>query len=129
VPADARPDEATIVDALGDVYDPCCAERGLSVVDMGLVEKVQVEGSSVRVELVLTTGWCPFVASLSAVIPDRLRQLRGVENVEVNVVWDPVWTSERLSQKARAELTMPLEQLIPYREARLARTEKERDRS
>jgi metal-sulfur cluster biosynthetic enzyme len=123
VPADARLDKATIVDALGDVYDPCCAERGLSVVDMGLIEEVHIEGSSVRVELVLTTGWCPFVASLSATIPDRLRQLRGVETVEVNVLWDPVWTSERLSQKARTELAMPLEQLIPYREARLARTD------
>ena len=122
MPADARLDEATIVDALGDVYDPCCAERGLSVVDMGLVEDVHVEGSNVRVELVLTTGWCPFVASLSATIPERLRQLRGVENVEVNVLWDPVWTTDRLSQKARAELAVPLEQLIPYREARLAGT-------
>jgi metal-sulfur cluster biosynthetic enzyme len=122
VPADARLDEATIVDALGDVYDPCCAERGLSVVDMGLVEAVHIEGSTVRVELVLTTGWCPFVASLSATIPDRLRRLRGVENVEVNVLWDPVWSSDRLSPKARAELSMPLEQLIPYREGRLART-------
>jgi metal-sulfur cluster biosynthetic enzyme len=119
---DARLDEATIVEALGDVYDPCCAERGLSVVDMGLVENVHIEGPSVRVELVLTTGWCPFVASLSATIPDRLHQLRGVENVEVNVLWDPVWTSDRLSPKARAELSMPLEQLIPYREGRLART-------
>jgi len=122
VPADARPDEATIVDALGDVYDPCCAERGLNVVDMGLVEDVHVEGSRVRVDLVLTTGWCPFVASLSATIPDRLRRLPGVEDVEVNVLWDPVWTNERLSPKARAELSMPLEQLIPYREGRLART-------
>jgi metal-sulfur cluster biosynthetic enzyme len=123
MPADARLDEATIVDALGDVYDPCCAERGLSVVDMGLVEDVHIEGSSVRVGLVLTTGWCPFVASLSATIPDRLRQLGGVENVEVDVLWDPVWTSDRLSPKARAELSMPLEQLIPYREGRLARTD------
>jgi metal-sulfur cluster biosynthetic enzyme len=122
VPADARLDEATIVDALGDVYDPCCAERGLSVVDMGLVEEVHIEGSTVRVGVVLTTGWCPFVASLSEAIPDRLRQLGGVENVEVNVLWDPVWTSDRLSQKARAELAVPLEQLIPYRERRLART-------
>jgi metal-sulfur cluster biosynthetic enzyme len=123
VPADVRLDEATIVDALGDVYDPCCAERGLSVVDMGLVEDVHIEGSNVRIELVLTTGWCPFVASLSATIPDRLRQLRGVENVEVHVLWDPVWTSDRLSPKARGELSMPLEQLIPYRERRLARTD------
>ena len=121
MPADARLDEATIVDALGDVYDPCCAERGLSVVDMGLVEDVHIEGSRVRVDLVLTTGWCPFVASLSTTIPERLRRLDGVDDAEVNVVWDPVWTEERLSPKGRAELSMPLEQLIPYRDARLAR--------
>jgi len=122
VPADARPDEATIVEALGEVYDPCCAERGLSVVDMGLVEGVHIDGARVRVDLVLTTGWCPFVASLSTTIPDRLRQLGGVDDVEVNVLWDPVWTSERLSPKAHAELSMPLEQLIPYRERRLAQS-------
>jgi metal-sulfur cluster biosynthetic enzyme len=121
VPADAPLDEARIVEALGDVYDPCCAERGLSVVDMGLVEDVHIEGSHVRVDLVLTTGWCPFVASLSTTIPERLRRLDGVDDAEVNVVWDPVWTEERLSPKGRAELSMPLEQLIPYREARLAR--------
>jgi metal-sulfur cluster biosynthetic enzyme len=122
VPANARPDEAAIVEALGEVYDPCCAERGLSVVDMGLVEDVHVDGSRVRVDLVLTTGWCPFVASLSTTIPDRLRRLGGVEDVEVNVLWDPVWTDDRLSPKARGELSMPLEQLIPYREQRLARS-------
>jgi metal-sulfur cluster biosynthetic enzyme len=122
VPADAPLDEATIVEALGGVYDPCCAERGLSVVDMGLVEDVRVEGSRVRVGLVLTTGWCPFVASLSTTIPDHLRRLPGVTDVEVNVLWDPVWTSDRLSPKARAELSMPLEQLIPYRERRLAQS-------
>ena len=122
MPAEARPDEATIIDALGGVYDPCCAGRGLSVVDIGLVEDVHIEGSRVRVDLVLTTGWCPFVASLSTTIPDRLRRLRGVEDVEVNVLWDPVWTSDRLSPKAHAELSMPLEQLIPYRERRLAQS-------
>ena len=122
MPADARPDEATIIDALGGVYDPCCAARGLSVVDMGLVEDVHIDGSRVRVDLVLTTGWCPFVASLSTTIPDRLRRLRGVEDVEVNVLWDPVWTSDRLSPKAHAELSVPLEQLIPYRERRLAQS-------
>ena len=113
-------DPATITAALREVYDPCCADRGISIVDMGVVEDVRVTGAHVDVDLVLTTGWCPFVASLSATIPDRLRRLRGVENVEVNVLWDPVWTSERLSPSARDALSMPLEELEPYRERRLA---------
>jgi len=110
-----------ILEALRDVYDPCCADRGISIVDMGVVEDVRVTGAHVEVDLVLTTGWCPFVASMSSAIPDRLNALEGIESVDVRVVWDPVWTQERLSQSAREKLTLPLEQLIPYREERIAK--------
>ncbi len=111
---------ADIREALRDVYDPCCADRGISIVDMGVVEDVRVASGNVEVDLVLTTGWCPFVASMSTAIPDRLRDLDGVDSVEVRTVWDPVWTQERLSESAREKLSMPLEELIPYREQRIA---------
>ncbi len=114
------PDHAALMQALGEVYDPCCADRGISVVDMGVVEDVRVDGRHVDVDLVLTSGWCPFVSSMTTVIPDRLRQVDGVDTVEVRVVWDPVWTMERLSASAREKLSMPLEQLEPYRRARVA---------
>jgi metal-sulfur cluster biosynthetic enzyme len=113
-------ERATIIDALRGVYDPCCADRGISIVDMGVVEDVRVAGAHVDVDLVLTTGWCPFVATMSSAIPDRLRALDGVETVDVHVVWDPVWTPERLSPSARDALSLPLEELEPYRERRLA---------
>jgi metal-sulfur cluster biosynthetic enzyme len=109
-----------LYEALRDVYDPCCADRGVSIVDMGVVEDVRVSGTHVDVDIVPTTGWCPFVASISSAIPDRLREFDGVESVDVNVVWDPVWTTERLSESAREKLRMPLEELEPYRERRLA---------
>ena len=48
------------------------------------------------------------------------RAVDGVRDVQVQVVWDPVWTEERLSPSAREQLTLPLEELIPYRERRLA---------
>ncbi len=114
------PDRERVLDALRDVYDPCCADRGISVVDMGVVEAVHVDGSHVRVDLVLTTGWCPFVASMSDAIPARLRELDGVDSVAVEVVWDPVWTPDRLSPSAREKLSLPLEELLPHRERRLA---------
>jgi metal-sulfur cluster biosynthetic enzyme len=107
-------------EALRSVYDPCCADRGISIVDMGVVEDVRVAGGHVEVDLVPTTGWCPFVASMSTAIPDRLQEIKGVESVDVRVVWGPVWTQDRLSATAREKLTLPLEQLIPYREARIA---------
>ena len=113
-------DPASITAALREVYDPCCADRGISIVDMGVVEEVRVDGAHVDVDLVLTTGWCPFVATMSSSIPDRLRELEGVETVDVHVVWDPVWTPERLSPSARDALSMPLEELEPYRQQRIA---------
>jgi metal-sulfur cluster biosynthetic enzyme len=117
------PDAAVLMDALRDVYDPCCADRGISIVDMGVVEDVRVEGGSIHVDLVLTTGWCPFVASMSDAIPAALRDLDGVEDVDVRVLFDPVWTPERLSESAARALHMPLDELLPYRERRLAATE------
>lgn len=117
------PDRAELMEALRDVYDPCCADRGISIVDMGVVGDVHIQGAHVSVDLVPTTGWCPFVATMSSAIPDRLRQLAGVETVDVQVVWEPVWTMERLSPSAREKLSMPLDELEPYRERRLARTE------
>jgi metal-sulfur cluster biosynthetic enzyme len=113
-------DRPALIDALREVYDPCCADRGISIVDMGVVEDVRLDGSHVDVDLVLTTGWCPFVASMSSAIPDRLKRLDGVESVDVKVVWDPVWTMDRLSDSAREKLVMPLEELEPYRVGRSA---------
>ena len=114
------PDRDAIVDALRDVYDPCCADRGVSIVDMGVVEDVRVDGAHVDVDLVLTSGWCPFVTSMSDAIPARLRRMDGVETVDVKVVWDPVWTMDRLSASAREKLVMPLDELRPHRERRIA---------
>ena len=114
------PDRQALLEALDDVYDPCCADRGLSIVDMGVVEDIRVRGRHVEVDLIPTTGWCPFVANMSSAIPERLCALRGVDSVDVQVVWEPVWTTERLSPAARELLQMPLDELEPYRERRLA---------
>ncbi len=117
------PDEQRLLDALRDVHDPCCADRGISIVDMGVVEDVRVEGAHVEVDLLPTTGWCPFVATMTDAIPDRLRRLEGVQTVDVRVVWDPMWTPDRLSPSAQDKLTMPLDELEPYRRRRIAQTE------
>ena len=113
-------DRSVLIDALREVYDPCCADRGISIVDMGVVEDVRCDGSHVAVDLVLTSGWCPFVASMSSTIPDALKDVEGVETVDVQVVWDPVWTMDRLSESARAKLALPLEELEEYRVGRSA---------
>ena len=66
--------KSAVFEALQEVYDPCCADRGISIVDMGVVEDVRVDGGHVDVDLVLTTGWCPFVVSMSTAIPEALNR-------------------------------------------------------
>jgi metal-sulfur cluster biosynthetic enzyme len=100
--ADAR--TAAVMAALRSVYDPCCQEKGLSVVDMGLVRSVDLEGDQARVELLLTTGWCPFAANLVGEISERVAALPGMAGSRVEIVWDEPWTTDRLSAKARRQL-------------------------
>jgi metal-sulfur cluster biosynthetic enzyme len=95
---------AMITDALRDVYDPCCADRGLSVVDMGLIEDVRVDGEEATVDLVLTSGWCPFVIPLLDTIKARLEDLDVLRTTDVRVIWDRAWSSDRMSAKARQRL-------------------------
>lgn len=95
---------ADIVDALRDVYDPCCEDRGLSVVDMGLIEDVRVEDGRASVDLVLTSGWCPFMVPLVETIRERIAAVSTVADADVRVVWDTAWTSSRLSPVARERL-------------------------
>jgi metal-sulfur cluster biosynthetic enzyme len=100
--ADVR--TAAVMEALASVYDPCCQEKGLSVVDMGLVRRVDLEGERPRVELLLTTGWCPFAANLVGEISERVAAVPGMAGSTVEIVWDEPWTTDRLSDKARRTL-------------------------
>jgi metal-sulfur cluster biosynthetic enzyme len=111
--------ESTVVQALESCFDPCCHEHGISVVDMGLVERATIDGGAVSVELVLTTGWCPFVARLAEMIESAVGALPGVSSVSVTTRWDIPWTPQRMTASAREKLRLPLEQLLPLREARL----------
>jgi metal-sulfur cluster biosynthetic enzyme len=90
--------------ALSTVYDPCCRDKGISVVDMGLVHRVSVHDRHARVELLLTSGWCPFAARVLTEVTERVEELPEVDTAEVAVVWDTAWTTDRLSESARAKL-------------------------
>ncbi len=92
------------VDALSGVYDPCCREKGISVVDMGLLRSVTVAGGHARVELLLTSGWCPFAARVLTDVQDAMTAQPGVDSCDVEIVWDEAWTTDRLSESAVRKL-------------------------
>jgi metal-sulfur cluster biosynthetic enzyme len=88
-------------DALAGVYDPCCREKGISVLDMGLVRSVQVEGGVAKVELLLTSGWCPFAAGVLTEVKEQILGQPGISDADVSIVWDEAWTTDRLSPRAQ----------------------------
>ena len=86
--------------ALRDVEDP---EIPVSVVDMGLIvslDYVEGEGAA-KLRITYTAMGCPAMDMIQDDIRARLLQEPGVERVDIEVVWDPVWTAERLSRSAR----------------------------
>jgi metal-sulfur cluster biosynthetic enzyme len=109
------------VRALSGVFDPCCREKGISIVDMGLLRSVTVEDGHARVELLLTSGWCPFASRVLADVEDAIRAEPGVETCHVEIVWDEVWSTDRLSESASRKLRfLPDPVTVPDRDAYLA---------
>jgi metal-sulfur cluster biosynthetic enzyme len=90
--------------ALSEVFDPCCREKGISVVDMGLLRSIVVHDGHARVELLLTSGWCPFAARVLTDVEEAVRAHPGVDSCEVEIVWDEAWTPDRLAESARRKL-------------------------
>ena len=116
---EASPSREAVSQVLDECYDPCCRDRKISVIDMGLIEAIEIRDWDVRIEMVLTTGWCPFVARLLDMVKEEIGRLPAVNAADVEIVWDPTWTPERMSDEAQEKLRVPLEKLVPLREARL----------
>jgi metal-sulfur cluster biosynthetic enzyme len=109
------------LDALGSVYDPCCREKGISVVDIALLRSVAVTAGHARVELLLTSGWCPFASRVLSDVEDAVVAQPGVESAHVEIVWDEAWTPARLSASAARKLrSLPDPAAVPDRDSYLA---------
>jgi metal-sulfur cluster biosynthetic enzyme len=98
--------EEEVLTALKDCYDP---EIPVNIVDLGLIYGVKFdpaedEKQDVTIDLTLTSQGCPAHVTIGEQIKMRLLQLPGVRNANVNVVWSPPWTPERISPEARKQL-------------------------
>ena len=103
---DTTSEAATITEdqvktALRRVKDP---ELNLNIIDLGLVYAIRVEGAKVSVDMSLTSPGCPSGPEIMVAAEEQLRALPGVEDVLVNLVWDPMWTPERIEPRIRAYL-------------------------
>lgn len=93
--------ESRLWDALHDVQDP---EIPISVVDMGLIVDLGVRGETVALKVTFTAMGCPAMDMIVDDIRERLLREPGVTRVDVEIVWDPIWTPDRLSEQGKMEL-------------------------
>ncbi len=87
-----------VLEVLRQVEDP---ELGMDIVDLGLVYKVEVEDSTTRVTYSLTSMGCPAGPLIAQDIDSAVRQVEGIENVELELTFDPPWTPEKMSDDAK----------------------------
>ncbi|MGH7881368.1 MAG: metal-sulfur cluster assembly factor [Candidatus Dormibacteraceae bacterium] len=93
--------EADVLKALEEVYDP---EIPVNVVALGLIYETDINLPLVHVKMTLTAIGCPMAPEVMADVRGRLLLLPGVEEVTVELVYDPPWSPERMSEDARWEL-------------------------
>lgn len=94
-----------ILDALTGVIDP---EIGLNIVDVGLVYRVEPREDSVEIDFTLTSPGCPLADVIVADMKKHVTEKTGISEVNTNLVWNPPWSMDFMSEEARLELGYPV---------------------
>lgn len=93
-----------VIDALKDIYDP---EIPVNIYDLGLIYDVEITPEHhARVKMTLTTPNCPVAESMPGEVELRVGAVPGIGDAEVELVWDPPWDPQKMSDEARLELGM-----------------------
>ena len=90
-----------VMNALRNCYDP---EIPVNIVDLGLVYNVAIDEDNVKVRMTLTTMGCPAHAYLMHQVQTEIEKIPGVKKAEVEIVWDPPWTPDKMNPEARKRL-------------------------
>ncbi len=94
--------EAQIVEVLRTCFDP---EIPVNIYDMGLIYNIEVvDTGSVKIKMTLTSPYCPAAQSLPLDVEQKAKSVKGVSDVVVEIVWDPVWNPSMMTEAARLEL-------------------------
>lgn len=93
-----------IIDAICEVYDP---EIPVNIWELGLIYDIDIDAERrVQIRMTLTAPACPSAQSLPLEVERRVRAVEGVADVFVEVVWEPAWSTDRMSEAARLQLGM-----------------------
>ena len=93
-----------IVSEIKKIYDP---EIPVNIYELGLIYKIEIkEVKKVNIDMTLTSPNCPVAESLPKMVKDNILKLDGVNDVDLNLVWDPPWTKDKMSEAAKLELNL-----------------------
>ncbi|BAO44162.1 SUF system Fe-S cluster assembly protein [Thiolapillus brandeum] len=99
---DQNDPKADIIEALKQVYDP---EIPVNIHDLGLIYDIDVDdGGKARILMTLTAPACPVAGILPGQVEQAAKAVEGISDAEVELVWDPPWSQERMSEEARLQL-------------------------
>lgn len=91
-----------VVEALRQIYDP---EISVNIYDLGLIYDLQIdEQGKAQVKMTLTAPACPFAATLPGQVEMAVKGVEGISDAAVEMVWDPPWSQERMSEEAKLQL-------------------------
>jgi metal-sulfur cluster biosynthetic enzyme len=94
--------KSLVVKVLKQIPDP---EIGVSLWDLGLIYKVHIDKKgNVRIVMTLTTVGCPLFNQIAGSIREKVRKVKGVKKVDITLTFEPPWTSDRISKKAKTQL-------------------------
>jgi metal-sulfur cluster biosynthetic enzyme len=97
----ATPTKDTVLEALKDVYDP---EIPVNVVDLGLVYDCNVEDGDVSIKMTLTFAGCGMGPYIAQQAEWRIAEMDGVEDVEVEMVYEPPWSPDMITEEGKSQL-------------------------
>ncbi len=94
--------ETKVITALKQIYDP---EIPVNIYDLGLIYELKIdENTNVHIRMTLTAPNCPIAEDMPEMVKFEVQKVQGIKNVEVEIVFDPPWSKEMLSESALLEL-------------------------
>ena len=96
--------KSKVIEAVKKIYDP---EIPVNIYELGLIYKIDVdEKNKVNVDMTLTSPNCPVADSLPNEVKENIKKVEGVSDVTLNLVWEPPWDKDKMSEAAKLELNL-----------------------
>jgi len=93
-----------VIEEIKKIYDP---EIPVNIYELGLIYKIEIDDkNTVNLDMTLTSPNCPVAESLPKEVKDNIMKVEGISDVKLNLVWEPPWDKEKMSEAAKLELNL-----------------------